>query len=155
MKTRTFVTFAGLALFASSALAQETGISREDIVGPYSPPVGVACFKLQDPQSQCVVAGNPIINYEHPKLNVIDLNGGWMDQGGNRPYIYLYGDSNYSSGYTIAVDLFLSNRPDGVGYIVDGSTISVYFPDDKDYTGKIEQNGRVIRWSNNTVWTKQ
>jgi hypothetical protein len=38
--------------------------------------------------------------------------------------------------------------------MVDANTIAVVFPDDRDYTGKIE-NGNTIRWSNNTVWTKR
>ncbi|HET8937977.1 MAG TPA: hypothetical protein VFN67_31250 [Polyangiales bacterium] len=48
----------------------------------------------------------------------------------------------------------LLNRPDGFGYMVDAHTIMVVFPDDRDYTGHIENNNS-IRWSKNTVWTKR
>jgi hypothetical protein len=47
------------------------------------------------------------------------------------------------------------NRPDGFGYFVSASTIAIVFPDDREYTGTLEANGRTIRWSNNTVWNKQ
>jgi hypothetical protein len=50
--------------------------------------------------------------------------------------------------------LSLLNRPDGFGYFLNNGTIAIVFPDDRDYTGAIEANGRTIRWSNNTVWNK-
>lgn len=160
MKSRAFfaIAIAGLALLASNAWAQDTPDEPEapqgDIAGPL-PRVGVRCYKLQDVQNQCFIADKSLINYKNPVFNVIDLNGAWVDQSGNRPYIYLFSDSGSSSGYAISVDLSLMNRPNGVGYVVDGLTISVYFPDDSVFTGTIEQNGRQISWSNNTVWRKQ
>src|SRR5262245_15110465 len=103
MKTFAFVVVSSLLAVASSGLAQETGIATGDIVGPL-PPVGPTCFRLQDPADQCVIASPTIVNYSHPQFNVVDLNGAWRDQSGYQPYIYLYKDSNYAAGYTIAVD---------------------------------------------------
>jgi hypothetical protein len=114
----------------------------------------VTCFKLQQPANLCAIVGKPIVNYVAPAFNVIDLNGAWAGPGNERPYIYLYGDSQYSAGYTIAIDMSLLNRPDAFGYFVDETTIVVVFPDDADYTGTLDGSG-TIRWSNNTVWTKR
>lgn len=115
---------------------------------------GVTCYKLASPSEQCAITGKPIVNFVAPVFNVIDLNGAWAGPGNEMPYIYLYGDDQYNAGYTIAIDMSLLNRPDGFGYFVDETTIAVVFPDDADYTGKVEPNG-TIRWSNNTVWTKR
>lgn len=152
---------ASLAILASTAFAQgteefaPTGISQDDIVGPLPPQLGsIACFKLVDEPNFCVLPDRPhIINHTIP-FNVIDLNGGWVDQNGVHPYIYVYNSPSSNGGYTISVDLSLVNRPDGFGYFLSGSAISIVFPDDRDYTGVLENNGRTIRWSNNTVWTK-
>ena len=163
MKTRSFVSvLACLISLASGALAEDaaelepTPITQGDIVGPLPPVVGsLACYKLVDEPSFCALPETPkVVNYSVP-YNVIDLNGAWVDGSGYRPYIYLYSDPNAGAGYTIAVDLSLLNRPDGFGYFVNAKTIAIVFPDDRDYTGTIEANGRSIRWSNNTVWNKQ
>jgi hypothetical protein len=132
---------------AAEVAAPQLGIATADLA-----PAGVTCFKLEQPANSCVIASKPIVNYVTPNFNVIDLNGAWVGPGGERPYIYLYGDSQYSSGYTIMVDMTLLNRPDGFGYLVDASTIAVVFPDDRDYTGTIVDGS--IHWSNNSVWTK-
>lgn len=162
MKTGLFVSVVvSIATLASGVFAQEsaqlapTGITQGDIVGPLPPVVGsLACYKLVDEPNFCVLPQAPrVVNYTVP-FNVIDLNGAWVGPGGERPYIYLYSDAQAGGGYSIAVDLSLLNRPDGFGYFVNGSTIAIVFPDDRDYTGTIEANGRSIRWSNNTVWNK-
>ena len=47
-----------------------------------------------------------------------------------------------------------SHRPTAAGTILDSSRISVKFPDDKTtYTGTL-QAPNVIKWSNNSSWTK-
>jgi hypothetical protein len=162
MKTRLFVSvLVTIVTLASGALAQGTaelapiGITQEDIVGPLPPLLGsIACYELVDEPNYCVVPESPrIINHTIP-FNVIDLNGAWVGPSGERPYIYVYNQPSAGGGYTIAVDLSLSNRPDGFGYFASGSTMAIVFPDDRDYTGTIEANGRSIRWSNNTVWNK-
>jgi len=151
MKTRVFVpALAGLALYSSLALAEDPRLETqaEDL---QSAPT---CFKLEQPANSCALVGKPIVNYVAPAFHVVDLNGAWAGPSNESPYIYFYGDSQYASGYTIAVDMSLLNRPDGFGYMVDATTIAIVFPDDRDYTGTIE-NGNTIRWSNNTVWTKR
>jgi hypothetical protein len=162
MQTRLSVALLiSLATLTSGAVAQDgaalapTGITQGDIVGPLPPLLGLlACYELVDEPNFCVLPDSPrIVNHTMP-LNVIDLNGAWTDQNGVRPYIYVYNQPSAAAGYTIAVDLSLVNRPDGFGYFVSGSTIAIVFPDDRDYTGTIEADGRTIRWSNNTVWTK-
>ncbi len=77
---------------------------------------------------------------------VIDLNGQWMSGGVLGPKITVHGNS-------IAVDLSALHRPAAVGTVVNSSTISVNFPDDKTYTAVLQAPG-TIRWSNNSTWTK-
>jgi hypothetical protein len=165
MKTRVFTAaLIGLAACASIAMANDRAsvastaalsstvkLTSATDAADAQP---LACFKLEQPASSCAIVGKPIVNYVAPAFNVIDLNGAWTGPGGERPYIYFYGDSQYSSGYTIMVDMTLLNRPDAFGYMVDASTIAVVFPDDRDYTGTLENNATSIRWSNNSVWSK-
>jgi hypothetical protein len=151
MKTSAFVlALLCLPIGASFALAQE----NTGIVPPQLQQSGPACFKLELPAGSCAIVGKPIVNYEHPAFNLVDLNGAWAGPGNETPYIYFYGDDQYSSGYTIAVDMSLLNRPDAFGYMVDATTIAVVFPDDRDYTGTLVTPTQ-IRWSNNSIWTKR
>jgi hypothetical protein len=149
MKTPTLLlALLWLPISTSFALAQEnTGIVPPQLQ------TSLACFKLEQPADTCALVGKPIINYVTPNYSVIDLNGAWAGPGNETPYIYFYGDPQYSSGYTIAVDMSLLNRPDGFGYMVDANTIAIVFPDDRDYTGIV--TATQIRWSNNTVWNKR
>ena len=151
MKTLALIS---IVLMSSTAFAQEAP-ENGGIVGPL-PPVssGPVCYKLVQETNKCVVVGPVIFDYSEPRFNVVDLNGAWSDADNKQPYIYFYADAQYSAGYTIRADLTLMNRPDGFGYMLDANTIQMVFPDDRDYTGKIE-NGNTIRWSNNTVWTKR
>jgi hypothetical protein len=80
------------------------------------------------------------------KITLVDLNGDWTD------------GSNRSAAISVefrdlTVDMSKFNRPAAQGTIVDWTTIEVTFPDDKKYTGQL-QGPNVIRWSNNSVWTK-
>ncbi len=77
---------------------------------------------------------------------IIDLNGGWMSGGVLGPRIKVEGN-------LLSVDMSALNRPNATGNIVNGSTISVSFPDDKTYIGTLQQPD-TIRWSNNSTWTK-
>ena len=77
---------------------------------------------------------------------VIDLNGQWMAGGVLGPKITVHGNS-------IAVDMTALQRSSAVGTVINSSTISVNFPDDKAYTATLQQPG-TIRWSNNSTWTK-
>jgi hypothetical protein len=137
-------------MLSALAQAQEGGI-----VGPQTSQYpATTCYKLAQEHSACLVVGPSVLDYDHPRFHVVDLNGAWTDASNAQPYIYFYADSSYSAGYTIRVDMSLLNRPDAFGYMVDANTMAIVFPDDRDYTGKIE-NGNTIRWSNNTVWTKR
>lgn len=154
MKNCALSALASLLAFSSSVLAQDP-TTAGGIVGPL-PPTGVPCFKLQD-TNQCVMAANQptLINpYSPESFYFIDLNGTWVDQGGNRPTLYLFSDPNFSNGYAVSI-FNLANRPDAHGYVVDGLTIKVLFIDDRELTGTIEARGTQISWSNNTVWRKQ
>ena len=77
---------------------------------------------------------------------VIDLNGRWMIGGVVGPVITVEGNS-------ISVDMSAENRPKATGSVVNGSDISVNFPDDKTWSGVLQKPG-TIRWSNNSTWTK-
>ena len=77
---------------------------------------------------------------------VIDLNGRWMSGGVLGPAITVHGNS-------ISIDMSAYHRPTAVGTVINGSGISVTFPDDKTYSGVLQPPG-TIRWSNNTTWTK-
>jgi len=73
---------------------------------------------------------------------IFDLNGKWS--GG--PVISV-------SGNAITVDMTALKRPTAHGSVTDASDITVTFPDDKTYTGKLQGPNKII-WSNNTTWTK-
>lgn len=153
MKTLALIpVLATLLSLGSSAHAQENG----GIVGPHLPPLypAATCYKLTQADHACVIVGPTVVDYEQPRLDVIDLNGAWAGPSNETPYIYFYPSGQHAAGYTIVVDMSLLNRPDGFGYMIDANTIAIVFPDDRDYTGKIENNN-TIRWSNNTVWTKR
>jgi phospholipase C len=77
---------------------------------------------------------------------VIDLNGQWMSDGVLGPVITVEGNS-------ISVDMSALNRRNATGTVVNGSDISVNFPDDKTWSGVLLKPG-TIRWSNNATWTK-
>jgi len=77
---------------------------------------------------------------------LIDLNGRWT-AGGTRNAVI-------SAAFTsLTVDMSAFHRPAAHGTIVDGSTITVPFPDDATFTGKL-QLPNIIRWSNGSAWTK-
>lgn len=77
---------------------------------------------------------------------VIDLNGRWMSGGVLGPAITVHGNS-------ISIDMSALNRPNATGTVVNGSDISVTFPDDKTLMAVLYPPG-TIRWSNNSTWTK-
>lgn len=156
------VVLSSVWLLASAAAAQETGDAGvaegagEGIVAPDLPlpPARPTCFKLQQAGTQCVLVDTSIVDYARFVPNVVDLNGAWRGQSGELVYIYFYADSNYAAGYTIFIDMTLQNRPDAFAFMNDYQTLTAVFPDDRDYTGTLVSPTQ-IRWSNNTVWTKQ
>ena len=77
---------------------------------------------------------------------VIDLNGRWTDGSPRSAAIH-------EGSASLAIDMSDFDRPAAHGSVVDGSTITVTFPDDKTYTGNL-QPPKTIRWSNGSAWTK-
>ncbi len=55
----------------------------------------------------------------------------------------------------ILIDMSAFNRPAARGWFVTGNTITVNFPDDKTYTGKVSDVPNRITWSNGTAWVKK
>jgi Ricin-type beta-trefoil lectin domain-like len=84
--------------------------------------------------------------WETRAITVLDLNGSWTD-GTTRTAVL---STRFPS---LTIDMSAFGRPAAHGSIVDGSTITVTFPDDATYTGKL-QRPRTIRWSNGSAWTK-
>jgi hypothetical protein len=76
----------------------------------------------------------------------IDLNGKWASGGIPGPVI------SVNSPF-ISVDMSAYQRPTASGMIVDSSDITVTFPDDKTYTGKLQPPDEIL-WSNHSAWTK-
>jgi hypothetical protein len=77
---------------------------------------------------------------------VVPLNGRWASGGIPGPVISV-------NGRVITVDLSAYHRPLAHGTIIDDSNITVTFPDDKAYSGKLQPPG-TINWSNDSAWTK-
>lgn len=86
-----------------------------------------------------VDSGNPTAG---PIKTIFDLNGKWS----SGPVISV-------SGNAITVDMSALKRPTAHGTVTDASYITVTFPDDKAYTGKLQSPNKII-WSDNTTWTK-
>ena len=81
-----------------------------------------------------------------PTQTVLDLRGTWASGGVPGPVISVVGSA-------LSVDMSAYKRPTASGSIVDASDITVTFPDDKTYTGKLQLPNRIL-WSNNSTWTK-
>ena len=77
---------------------------------------------------------------------VVDLRGAWASGGVAGPFISVTGNS-------ISIDMSALHRPTASGSVLNSTQISVKFPDDKTYTGVL-QAPNVIKWSNNSSWTK-
>jgi hypothetical protein len=75
-----------------------------------------------------------------------DLNGRWTAGGTAGPVISV-------SGNVLTIDMSAYHRPAASGFIIDGQTINVTFPDDATYSGTLHVPG-TIKWSNGTAWTK-
>ena len=71
-----------------------------------------------------------------PIQTVIDLNGRWMSGGVLGPAITVHGNS-------ISIDMSAYHRPTAVGTVINGSGISVTFPDDKTYSGVLQPPGTI------------
>lgn len=45
------------------------------------------------------------------------------------------------------------HRPKATGFVINSTTISMTFPDDRTNTGRLESSN-TTRWSDNSLWTK-
>jgi hypothetical protein len=78
---------------------------------------------------------------------VMDLNGNWTDGSARTAVIY-------EGPNSVTIDMSDFDRPNAHGSIINGSNITVTFPDDRTYTGQL-QPPNTIKWSNGSVWTKK
>lgn len=88
----------------------------------------------------CTVTTAPSIQ------TVLDLRGEWMGGG-------VAGQIISRTGNSISINMSALHRPTASGSVLDSTHISVHFPDDKTLTGVL-QAPNVIKWSNNSSWTK-
>jgi hypothetical protein len=77
---------------------------------------------------------------------VVDLNGRWAAGGSPGPVIT-------ATSTSLTVDMSAYHRPAAHGSIINPATITVTFPDDATYTGKLQAPGTIV-WSNHSTWTK-
>jgi hypothetical protein len=77
---------------------------------------------------------------------IFDLQGQWSGGTGPGPFFSVNGNA-------LSVDMSAFHRPTAHGSIIDASTISMTFPDDRTNIGRLE-SPNAIRWSDNTLWTK-
>jgi hypothetical protein len=83
----------------------------------------------------------------------MDLNGNWTAGGTQSAHIYEGPECTpLGQCVSILIDMSAYGRPNATGSVVDPSTITVKFPDDKTYTGQL-QPPNTIKWSNGTTWT--
>jgi phospholipase C len=136
------VVAAGALAFTSSQLIKRTNSGQKisetaNHSGTNSPD---GCGSNSRYSTTCTIATAPSI------ATVLDLNGEWASGGVAGPFISVTGNS-------ISIDMSASHRPKASGSVVDSTHISVNFPDDKTYTAVL-QAPNVIKWSNNSSWTK-
>jgi hypothetical protein len=81
-----------------------------------------------------------------PIKTVLNLAGTWASGGASGPVISRIGNA-------LSVDMSAYRRPTASGNVVDAADITVTFPDDKTYTGKLQLPNRIL-WSNHSTWTK-
>ncbi len=76
-------------------------------------------------------SNNAAQNFWQTVLQVVDLNGNWTD-GSTRSAVIYVGSAS------ITIDMSDFGRPNANGSIVNVSTITVTFPDDRTYTGQLQ-----------------
>lgn len=77
---------------------------------------------------------------------IFDLQGQWSGGTGPGPFFSV-------NASALSVDMSAFHRPTARGSIIDASTISMTFPDDRTNIGRLE-SPNVIRWSDGSFWTK-
>jgi len=98
------------------------------------------CGSNSSYSTSCTIATAPAIE------TVLDVRGQWIGGGVPGPFVTRTGNS-------LSIDMSALKRPTATGTVLNSSEISVHFPDDKTYTGAL-QAPNLIKWSNNSSWTK-
>jgi len=75
-----------------------------------------------------------------------NVNGPWTDNGVARPVITVAANQ-------VIIDMSYAHRPNGVGTVLDASSIVVRFPDADTYIGTF-LSPTVLRWNNGAQWQK-
>jgi hypothetical protein len=78
---------------------------------------------------------------------IFDLNGNWSD---GSPWIAII----FAGPVSLTTDMSDFDRPTAHGKIINSTTITMTFPDDREYTGTLIAP-RTLRWSNGSSWTKK
>ncbi len=134
---------AGFMPFTCSDLIKRTASGQKiaqnaNHAGTNSPD---GCGSNSQYSTACTITTAPSIQ------TVLDLRGAWASGGVAGPFISVTGNS-------ISIDMSALHRPTASGTVLSTTQISVNFPDTKTtYTGTL-QPPNVIKWSNNSSWTK-
>jgi phospholipase C len=136
------VVAAGAIPFTCSELIRRTDSGQKipEIADHHGTDSSAGCGSNSRYSTTCSIATAPSIQ------TVLELRGEWASGGVAEPFISVTGNS-------ILVDMSALHRPAASGSVLDSTHISVHFPDDKTYTGVL-QAPNVIKWSNNSAWTK-
>lgn len=99
-----------------------------------------AAFRKEGGRLMFTVSEGPAIT------TVVDVNGRWAAGGTPGPVIA-------ATSTSLTIDMSAYHRPPAHGSIADNATITVTFPDDATYTGKLQAPSTIV-WSNHSTWTK-
>ena len=133
---------AGALPFTCSDLIRRTAAGQKIAENANHPGTDSAdgCGSNSQYSTACTITTAPSIQ------TVLDLRGAWASGGVAGPFVSVTGNS-------ISIDMSASHRPTASGSVLNSTQISVNFPDDKTYTAVL-QAPNVIKWSNNSSWTK-
>jgi Ricin-type beta-trefoil lectin domain len=103
-------------------------------------------------------SNNPAQNFWQIQPAVFNLNGNWTDGSTRSAHIYQGPDCS-SDCVSIMIDMSDFGRPNAKGSVLNGFAITVTFPDDNTYIGRVmppsTNTPNAIGWSNGTTWTKK
>jgi hypothetical protein len=100
-------------------------------------------------------SNNAAQNFWQIQPGVFNLNGNWTDGSTRSAHIYQGPDCS-DQCVNIMIDMSAFGRPNAKGSVLNGFAITVTFPDDNTYVGRVMPNtANMIQWSNGTTWTKK
>ena len=100
-------------------------------------------------------SNNAAQNFWQIQPAVFNLNGNWTDGSTRSAHIYQGPDCS-DQCVNIMIDMSAFGRPNAKGSVLNGFAITVTFPDDNTYVGRVMPNtANMIEWSNGTTWTKK